>query len=240
MKCDMPKEQLIGYLYEDMDPGEKESIEAHLAQCPACKRELELLAGTSHVLRAWPDEALPMNLVFVQERTSIWRWLMPDWLREGGWRRLTVGLAAGLASVMVILALVNLEATYTQGDFSLKLSLLPRSAPESIVSQDPWAAPVARREFSEWQQQSLQLIKEMLHVVEERQRGELDLALAQLAQNMDRQRRQDLHLVGKGLEVVELSTEDRFRRNDEILQRLFTMAQFQMSPPNALRHDRRP
>lgn len=237
MKCDLSKEQLIGYLYQDMEPGEQAAIEAHLAQCPACQRELEELSSTTETLRAWPDEEPNMNLVFVQEKMSRWKARMPSWLRRWSGRRLTVSVAVGIATVLVVLALVNLEATYGHGNFSVKLSLLPRPSVDSESPQDPLAAPVTRGELAAWQQESLPLILEMIQIAEERQRRERNLALAQFARDMDLQRRQDLRLVGEGLEVVELSTQNRFRRTDEVLHQLLTVAQFQMEQPRSLQRE---
>lgn len=237
MKCDMPREKLIGYLYQDMEPGEQATVKAHLTQCPACREEMEQLARTTHVLRTWPDEEPNRNLVFVQERTSRWRSRMPDWLRGWSGRRVAMGMAIGIASVLIILALANLEATYTHGDFNLKLSLLPRPRADLEPSQDPLTAPVTQREFAAWQRQSLQLIQEMMQLTEERQRQERALTLAQFAGEMELQRRQDLRQVGEGLEVIELSAENRFRRTDELLHQLLTAARFQMAPPGALERD---
>ncbi|MFQ6115315.1 MAG: zf-HC2 domain-containing protein [bacterium] len=231
MKCESSKEKLIGYFYQDLDSEEMAEFEAHLGKCTACQKELKQLAKTTNILRAWPDEEPNLNFVFVQERTSLWKAILPDWLRGLGWRRISVGLAVGIVAVLAILALLNLEATYNQGNFSLKLSLLPRPSTESNAPLTPLAKPVTRQEFSEWQQQSLQLIQEMLEASEARQRHELELTMAQFARDMDLQRRQDLQLVGKGLEVFQLSNENRFNRTNEILQKLIQTAQYQSSKP---------
>lgn len=223
MTCELSKEQLIGYFYQDMEPSEKEIVEMHLAQCSACKSELEGLAKTTKVFRVWPDEEPQMNLVFEQEKVPFWKSLLPDWLYNTVWRRFAVGFAAGTAAVLVLMALLNFEATYSQGNFRVKLGLMPKSTDEPDSPQTPLLKPVTHQEFAEWQQQSMLHVQEMLQASEERQRRELGSVLTQFVRDLDLQRRQDLHLVQKGFEVFQWSNEDRFRRTDELLNRLLTV-----------------
>lgn len=50
---------LVGYLYDDCEPGERDAIAAHVLGCRTCAEELEALAGTREQLSAWtPPDAL--------------------------------------------------------------------------------------------------------------------------------------------------------------------------------------
>jgi hypothetical protein len=50
---------LIGYLYDDCEPDERDAIAAHVLSCRACSEELEALKGTRQQLSAWtPPDAL--------------------------------------------------------------------------------------------------------------------------------------------------------------------------------------
>ena len=59
--CD--KELLLGYLYDDLAPGERRLADAHLQTCEDCRTELAGLRGTRTTLSAWtpptPDLAFP-------------------------------------------------------------------------------------------------------------------------------------------------------------------------------------
>lgn len=233
MKCKFSKELLIGYFYQEIEPNEKEIVEAHLVKCSACNKELEGLTSTTKVLRVWPDEEPPINLVFEQKKTSFWDSLLQRWQSSPRWRRFAVGVAAGTTVVLVMLALLNFEASYSQGNFHVKMSLVPNTSDEYIPTQDPLLAPVTRHELAEWQQQSMRLVQEMLQATEERQRRELSTAFSQFTRDLDLQRRQDLRLVQKGFEVFQMSNDDRFRRTDEILHQLITVSQ--VSSPNSNR-----
>jgi hypothetical protein len=58
--CDAIREWLSAYLDGEITPRRREAIEAHLAGCDACRRELASLRGVSACLQAWPaPEANP-------------------------------------------------------------------------------------------------------------------------------------------------------------------------------------
>jgi hypothetical protein len=60
---------LVGYLYDDCEPGEREQIAAHLARCAVCLAEVESLRTTREQLAAWnPPE---MSLGFQITRSQI-------------------------------------------------------------------------------------------------------------------------------------------------------------------------
>ena len=50
MKCDLSKEKLIGYLYEDLPDEDIEDVKVHLKKCPACKKELAEFSKTADIL----------------------------------------------------------------------------------------------------------------------------------------------------------------------------------------------
>ena len=56
MKCELPREKLIGYLYDEVDAEGKAGIESHISTCPACAQALERLGRTRNLMRAWADE----------------------------------------------------------------------------------------------------------------------------------------------------------------------------------------
>ncbi|MFQ5754194.1 MAG: anti-sigma factor family protein [bacterium] len=236
MKCELNKEKLIGYFYQDLEPEEKRVTEEHLSHCETCKKELAELAKTTQLLRTWADEETNLNLKFVPENISLWRHLKTAWLSATGWRRLTIGFGMGIAALLFMLSLFNFEAGYSEGNFSVKLSLWPRPKTEMNVANDPLASAVTKAEFNAWQEQSLQLIQQMIATTEEHQRRELALKLAQFARDLDMQRRQDLRLVDQGLQVFQLSNENRFRRTDETLQKLIRVAAYERSQSQPLQN----
>lgn len=241
MKCDISKEMLIGYFYKDLDAIEQKRIESHLPRCQNCREELQKLSQTKEILQTWPEETPEPGAVFVPPKVSRWKSLFPLQSNALGWRRVRFGLAAGCLAVLLLLSLLNFELSYSQGNFSMKLSLLPRPKNESRSITGPvdsLKTPVTQRQFKQWQNQTERLVRQMVRTSESRQQQQLKLALSEFANDMDLKRRSDLQLVGQGLEVLQLSNEDRFekaeqrfRYTDEILQQIITLASMQSSQP---------
>ncbi len=47
-------ERLVAYLFDELPPVERQHVEAHLAACPSCRRELAWHRWTLAALRCWP------------------------------------------------------------------------------------------------------------------------------------------------------------------------------------------
>lgn len=235
MKCDLPREELIGFLYDDLDADQKAGIESHLNTCPSCKRALEELKRTGNLLRNWADEDPPASLVFVPDRLPWWKGIIPDWLSAGNRRWLAPGLSLGLAAVILVLAAFNLEARYDRhGEVVVKLQFPFVSQAGRAEAADE--APLTRAELVQVQRQSLAVIQEWIEEGHQRQRVELGLILDDFAGDLETQRRRDLLLVGRGLEEIEGSTESRFLRTEDLLHHLLavTYAQGNPNPPSTV------
>jgi anti-sigma factor RsiW len=86
------RERLIGYLYDECDPAERASIEAHLAGCAECREETGALRSVRHDLLAWD----------VPEQGSVWRpfapvRVKPSWRDVPSWV-----IAAAAAAVFMV------------------------------------------------------------------------------------------------------------------------------------------
>ena len=66
MDCNVKKEDLLTFFYGECEEGEQERMKEHVATCAVCRRELDALASTQALLRAWPDEAPRLDLTFVE------------------------------------------------------------------------------------------------------------------------------------------------------------------------------
>lgn len=228
-KCDLPREELIGYLYDDVDAGKKAGIESHLNTCPSCTQALEELKRTTNLMHAWADEDPPASLVFVPDRHPWWKGIVPEWMSTGNRRWLAPGLSLGLAAVILVLAAFNLEARFDgQGGVLVKLRLPVGVEPERTDAAND--VPLTRAEFVQVQQQSLAVIQEWIDEGHQRQRVELGLILDDFARDMEAQRRRDLLLVGQGLRKIDGATENRFLQTEDLLHHLLAVTYAQASP----------
>ncbi len=229
MKCDLPREELIGYLYDDVDAGKKTGIESHLNTCPSCARAMEELKRTSNLMRNWADEDPTASLIFVPERHPWWKCIIPDWLSAGNRRWLAPGLSLGLAAVILVLAAFNFEAKYNgQGGVLVKLQFPFVSQSRRAEAADE--APLTRAELVQVQRQSLAVIQEWIDEGHQRQRVELGLILDQFARDLEVQRRRDLLLVGQGLREIDGATESRFMQTEDLLHHLLAVTYAQLNP----------
>jgi len=225
MNPELTEEQLINYLYGECPLEEKKAIEAHLETHPETRGKLADLSKVSHTLQAWPDEDPNLDLVFVQERESFWKTLVPTWLIERPWK--ATGLTIGLAAALLLVTYLNVDMSYTDGVFTLQVGH------PSTTQENALEAPITRREFVEVQQQSLERFETMLRASEIRQREERNASLTQFARTMELQRQQDLQLVGRSLRGVDQSSVYRYQQTDEMLRQLFnfTTGQRRASQP---------
>ena len=73
MKCDLPREELIGFLYDEVDAGKKAGIESHIGTCPSCTQVRWRNWGGpgSHDAGLEGRGSTPASLVFAPETTPV-------------------------------------------------------------------------------------------------------------------------------------------------------------------------
>ncbi|RMD86237.1 MAG: hypothetical protein D6813_15185 [Calditrichaeota bacterium] len=232
MKCN--KDQIIDYLYEELSPQEKAQFEEHLSTCGSCQREVQALTSARNILKALPEEKSNIQIIFEEARVSRFQSAFA-WIKQSWPGRILAGFALGLASILVFLALLNFEFTYSEGNFKVRMSLVPRSEKskemQGETKTDDWNSPVTHKEFVTWQQESLKLVQQMIQASEQRQREAFNSTLTQVARELESRRLQDLRQVERGLEWFQLSNENRFRQTNKILNNLLMVTQNSETPP---------
>ncbi len=215
MKCDDTKLAMMDLLHDEIDVETGRLLRTHLAHCEPCRREYQELNRASLALHAWPEEAPPADFVFVQPRTnwlaSLKNLILPEGAPLGA--RLAVGLTGALAAALVTSALFNLEVSYRGGEFTLRSSLAPRAKVELTEQFKAEVAEQLRRENRE-------LVAQLVQARYQEQQAEIDRTLVNLATEINRQRQQDILLLGRGLEKVEQNTANRLRQTDRMLDQL--------------------
>ena len=97
---------LLGYLYDECEPEERQQVEQHVAECRHCAEELESLRSVRGTLAAWtpPDPAFGFRVIGQPESPRSW-WRL---LLEPSW-----GLAVAAALVLVVgAAIASVEIQY--------------------------------------------------------------------------------------------------------------------------------
>jgi hypothetical protein len=225
--CD-DKEQLVAYLYDDLDGITRLRIDEHLRLCAACAAEVDALSGVRRELATWtpPEAALGFRVVQEVEAqpSTVESTPAPWWQRVPAWAQ----AAAAVLAVAAGLSIANLQIRY--GDDGLVIttgwlgapSLGPgASAGVAAAATPDWqpalaelavslrqemhevhaadvAAPAAATATSRGTDVSMQRVADLIEQSERRQRQELALRLVQFGRDLEVQRRTDLVRINQG------------------------------------------
>jgi hypothetical protein len=131
-------EILVAYLYEDMEPPERELFAAHLPGCGACRTELDDLTSVRAGLARWtppePERRLTLAPPVPRRPARIWSALaeVPAWAQVAA-ALLVLGIAAGVA---------NLNVQYDRDGFSVRTGwMAPATAGPAFRSAESGGTP---------------------------------------------------------------------------------------------------
>lgn len=219
MNCNQIQPLFMDFLYDEISDDDRQMVQAHLSDCDSCQRELDSLRQTSQLLQQWEEVDPDFNVVMVTEKVS---WLS----RLKGWvtkllprpKKIAYGLAYSFVGVLLVLAVANTEISYRQGEFNIRMGLF--SKPTPLQATDNLAT---QQLLERLQKDNYILMSSLIQQSETRQRKEIASALIQLRQDVERQRVEDLSLVGFGLDNVEKNTVRQMRKTDNSLNELIRL-----------------
>jgi hypothetical protein len=127
-------EALVGYLYDECEPVERETIAAHVAVCMSCAGEVRSLRDTRAHLGAWTPPALPLGFQITRTEGEAGPVPLKPRFGVGGWRQPLPAWAQVAAAVLIFAA-----------GMSVNTARSTREAPAPAVAQAPAPAttPVA-------------------------------------------------------------------------------------------------
>lgn len=223
MKCDWAQTQLLDYLYGELNEADNSNFQAHLMKCAECQTELVTLRQTRRVLAALPQESPAERIVFTPApgRRSFVAWwhdvmsLLPQPL----WARLSLAAAAALAVLLVAGSLANLEISHRDGQFAVRMGILPAPATE--------LSPEAREALlSQIREEQANLTAQMIAQSELRQIREWDQAFTSFAQQMERKQQTELRLIGTSIDQLYRSNQTRWDEQSRVLQEFARQVNF--------------
>jgi hypothetical protein len=215
IRCD-DKALLVAYLYDEVTAEERGLVDAHLAACAACRRELAELRELRVDLAAWtPPEPAPGFRIVREDppRAPAAWWRAPAW-----------GFAWAAAAVVVVAvgaALAALDIRYDREGLTIRTGWRRAAPPEvrAVAGAAEWraaldalesrlrqleaaqpaaatgqAAPGPTRAVSAAAVDEAALLRRVAALIDQseaRQRRELALRMAELVRDLDAQRRAD-------------------------------------------------
>jgi hypothetical protein len=216
MTCD--RELLVGYLYDDLAPAERQRFDRHLATCEPCRLEVAGLRDTRATLAAWAPPAPDLGFEIVPRRPpapsrlSVFR-PSPAW-----------GLAAAAVLVLAVAsAIANLEVQVGPQGLVVRTGWQrpePTAAPAVAATNATGAAPVSAPDVAALSARIAQLesalaartsatmpvvqaatvpqatellrqVRQLIAESEKRQRGELAVMVGQVHRDVEAARRTD-------------------------------------------------
>lgn len=249
--CDR-KEQLIGFLYGEIDPSERQAFHQHLNTCAECREEVAELRATRGQIAAWtpPEPDFGFRIV----RGAAAPPPMPRFRISPSW-----GLAAAAILVMAIgAAIANLEVRFGTDGLVIRTGWNHGGA--APVTAAVVAGAGAGVEPVDWKQQAQQLdrrlneieqalarnrsgsvqsaaasgmseerVREMLGQSEIRQQRIVAARLAAMTRDYDAQRRIDLAAIDQGLTRLQNSSGAEVKQYRDLIQRMYRAAAYQQT-----------
>jgi hypothetical protein len=107
MNCNQ-LDRVRDYAFDELDAAGRASVERHIAECGACRTELDRMRLTTAALRVLPDVEIPQRIAFVSDKV----FEPSPWSRWFGSARL--GFASALVMGAALVTVVYKQPAYKQ------------------------------------------------------------------------------------------------------------------------------
>ena len=226
------KDQLVGWLYGEINDEDRAELDAHLAMCASCAAELDALRRVRVSLSAWqpPDADLGFRIVrepIAQQRRS---WQVPARAPAAMAAALLVAAGAALSKVQLEYGSGTLIVRSAWSEPARGGSAAAPAVPASAsVAGDGLSADEVRAAMADLEQRLraematsrpaaqatpaasapidrgdlLRRVETLIAASEQRQQRELALRLSQVMRDVETQRRADLVRIEQGMGEIE-------------------------------------
>jgi hypothetical protein len=243
------EEVLVSYLYDDIDPAERDEFAAHLAACAVCRSELQALTHIRAGLAGWMAPDVADGVGGAAPRSTL-KLVAPQRVR--GWRVADLPVWAQAAAAMLVVAaslgLANLDVSYSRDGLHITTGWMRHASASSTTAtvtavppvSSPWRpdlsalerqlrqdlgprpAPVAVPVPPPNDEAVMKRVRSLIEESERRQQRELALRVAEVARDVQVQRQADLVRIDRTLGLMQNRTGVEVMRTQ---QQLNTLAQ---------------
>ncbi len=204
----------MDYLYDEIDPGDKQKLEQFLKEHPSLQKELHSLRQTHLKLQQMPDiEPAPRLLVVESQRRSLRQWLQDakSLLPRTAVGKTGFALALSLLLLFFAGSVARVHIAFTDNGASISLGYTP-VINEGLTQQEAQAL------IQQNQQEQAALLSDYTQAMNQ----QYDAQLQQVIQYLEQQRLEDLQLIGQNMEQLQHHTYYRWNQTnrflDEVLQ----------------------
>ena len=241
-------EALVAYLYDECEPGDRDNIAAHVARCASCAEEIASLQATRTVLAAWAPPNAPLGFQITRTDTREPLAFTPRTRPAGPWWGEPLPAWAQVAAAAVIFAAgLSLGTMRSEPAPQVAATAVSRPAASSprVAAVIPPVSTVSAADLARIEQRLraietapprtvmaaapraginddaiLERVQALIAESEERQRRENVTLIGNVVSNFETQRRVDLRRVDENLGRIQNVTGQEFRRRDEAISSL--------------------
>jgi hypothetical protein len=218
MSCSINKEDLIDYIYGELDENKKNMITEHIKSCPECEKEIAILQNERSLLKEWKINTPNIELKILEQKESLIIQLKEcfDWLLEKPLRLGYVTLIIAVGSLF-ILSLINFEFKYNKSEIYVSMSIFGKKKSNELEE-------TLLSKMAGIQQETINFIMQELSENRKMEIQERNQMFSQLIEHITKQRETDMLLINENLEYFGSFTAKKFIENDEILENLVYIA----------------
>jgi anti-sigma factor RsiW len=174
MNCDQV-DAVRDYAFDELDAAARTLVERHIADCQACRTELDRMRLTTAALRVLPDVEIPQRIAFVSDKV----FEPSPWSRWFSSARLGFGAALAMAVALVTVAYrqprpvtVATGNTVSQEAVTRQINDAVEKAVAQVHQEDlkltRAALEASERKYAEERKTLLATVEENLTVLEKR------------------------------------------------------------------------
>ncbi len=223
MKCKENPENLISLIYNEINRDEKKRLLNHIESCPSCQKIYNELMSTKELLGTWEDKEPDMNLVFVEKPESWWKKITDNFQSISLPKKFVLAIPAVFICIFLLLSIFNFQAQHIDGNWNISLSLFPpKNTQNGSINSE------IQQAINNSQEETIQLISELLEQSQYQQKVEFTQTLNSFAEQLQSQRLNDLRVFYQDLAGLHQVTENNFSQTRNVLSDLVEYTSLQI------------
>ena len=216
------KELIVGYVYDELSPDERETLNAHVAVCAECRIELDELRVTRMHLAQWAPPEPDLGFRLIRGGAA-----QPP--ASPGRSRFVPPFAFAAAAVIVTTPVESRQvgATVPGSEDFATLDRRLREIELALASAPPDSAPPLQMVSADSglsDAEILRRVRQLVSEAEERQETAVARRLLQVLHDLEVQRRADLAVMQQGLGHYQGLTNAEIAQNRDMLNQLVQVA----------------
>lgn len=158
------------YAFDELDSGGRSAVERHIAECGACRTELDRMRLTAAALRVLPDVEIPQRIAFVSDKV----------FEPSPWSRWFSSARLGFASALA-LALALVAVVYRQPAVQAPVAVASGVSSEAVTRQ---INDAVQKAVAQVREEDMQLTRTALEASERKHAEEHKTLLAAITENL--------------------------------------------------------